>query len=65
MEESEAENKRLQEKIASMQRELEYLNNRLDHAKESIENRQEIEQLKSRHQLELSLAKRTQWVSIF
>lgn len=62
MEHTEAENSRLQNRIVSLQRELDYLKNRLDHAKETTANRQEIDELKLKHQYELSLAKRTQWV---
>ena len=62
MEQREAENTRLANRIVSLQRELDYLKNRLDHATESTATRQEIEELKLKHQYELSLAKRTQWV---
>lgn len=62
MEHTEAENSRLQNRIVSLQRELDYLKNRLDHAKETTASRQEIDELKLKHQYELSLAKRTQWV---
>ena len=64
MEQTEAENVRLQGRIVTLQRELDYLKNRLDHVTESTASRQELEELKMKHQYELSVAKRTQWVSI-
>lgn len=64
MEQKEAEIVRLQNRISSLQREMEYMRNRLDHANETTATREEVEELKLKHQYELQAAKRTQWVSL-
>ena len=65
MQDRDDDNIRLHSKIIALQKEVEVLRMKLLKTEEDVVQRREIEELKAKHQREVSLVKRTQWVCIF